>query len=110
MARWSEPPSWAVAATSICPPIRTAFRQFLMTIGPTAPVDDSWMVTSPPPASTVLRTPAPLTFLTGKLAWPAGGAQLRAPEAPDLLVAGSAALGDVGDGPVAGAASAVEAL
>src|SRR3954452_10383082 len=82
MPRWSCPSSCTAATIWISPPISTAFRQFLMVIGPTAPLVGSWTRTSPPFPSTVLSTPTPVTFLTGKRAYPVGGAQLRAPRAP----------------------------
>src|SRR4051794_31988485 len=82
MPRWSCPSSCTAATIWISPPISTAFRQFLMVIGPTAPLVGSWTRTSPPFPSTELSTPTPVTFLTGKRAYPVGGAQLRAPRAP----------------------------
>ena len=66
--RWNDgeqPPTWDDGRTSICPPISTAFRQLVMTTGPTAREGESLMRTSPPPPLTVFSDPAAVTCLTG---------------------------------------------
>src|SRR3954449_703986 len=94
--RWSCPPSDSAGATWISPPISTALRQFLMVTGPTARSRGSCTSTSPPRPSTTLSLLTPVTCLTEKFLYPAGGAQLSAPVAPFAGGGGSVGVGTRG--------------